>query len=339
MTVSIPNGRCGSHSATMRLFPVALILAVLNLLLFYGQMTSGQFQASPWQVLQATIGSGDDSSNFIVLDLRLPRALLAPMVGVGLALSGTIVQAICRNALASPGTLGINAGASFGAVVTLVVFPDLPLWFLPVATFAGGFIAASCTYILGWKDGSSTTRLVLVGVGIGIFFSALVSIAMIFGRLQLVSQATLWIAGGFYGVKWIEIWTLALILLMLVPLTATTAPTLDVLAMGRNIAIGLGSAVERDRVLLLLLAVGLASACVAVSGPIGFVGLMAPHMARLIAGGNHTQLLPTAALIGAVIVQASDFVGRTAFAPFEIPAGIYTAAIGAPFLVYLLLKR
>ncbi|MEP2783240.1 MAG: iron ABC transporter permease [Pseudoruegeria sp.] len=314
-------------------------LFLLNLGLFYSQMTSGPFQADPWDVLLATLGLGDETSTFIVLDLRLPRVLLAMFIGVSFALSGAIVQAICRNPLASPGTLGINAGASFGAVVLLVVFPDIPLAFLPAAAFGGGVFAAVCTYSLGWTGSSSSTRLVLAGVGVGVLFSALISIVMVFGKLQLISQATLWISGSIYGAKWSDVAVIALSSAVLIPLSFLSVTMLDVMAMGRAVSIGLGSAVERDRVLLLLLAVTLSSTCVAVSGPIGFVGLMSPHIARMIAGSNHRNILPIAALTGAAIVQAADLLGRTVFAPTEIPVGIFTAAVGAPFLIYLLVKR
>ncbi|TQV69190.1 iron ABC transporter permease [Aliiroseovarius halocynthiae] len=302
-------------------------------------MTSGPFQASPQEVLFATLGLGDNTSTFIVLDLRLPRALLAVFVGAGLALSGVIVQAICRNPLASPGTLGINAGASLGAVTVLVVFPDLPLSLLPLAAFGGGVIAATCTYAVGWTGSSSSTRLILAGVGVGVFFSALISVVMIFGKLQLVSQAMLWISGSIYGAKWSDVATIAVAAAVLVPLSFLSVTTLDVMMMGRGISVGLGCSVERDRVVFLLLAVALASTCIAVSGPIGFVGLMSPHIARMIAGSNHRTMLPIAAFTGTAIVQAADFFGRTALVPTEIPVGIYTAAVGAPFLIYLLVKR
>jgi iron complex transport system permease protein len=286
---------------------------------------------------------GLDSTNsdygFIIRTLRLPRTLVAFCVGVGLAIAGSISQGITRNPLAAPDIIGVNAGASLAAVALLVLFPATPVSLLPVAAFTGGLTVAILIYLLAWKGGSSTIRLILVGIGFSLIASALTQLMITFGNINNVSQALVWLTGSVYGRSWEQLFTLLPWLVVFGVLALVMARELNALSLGDEIARGLGSAIEWRRAILLVTSVALASASVATAGGIGFVGLMAPHLSRKLVGGNHEGQLPTAAMMGGMLVVISDLLGRMLFPPIELPCGVITAAVGAPFFIYLLIRK
>lgn len=301
----------------------------------------GQFPIAPVDVLRSLLGVGVPEHDFVVNSLRLPRALVAFLVGTGFALSGGILQGMTRNPLASPDVVGVIAGANLAAGATIVWFPDLPWSALPPVAFAGALLAAAATYLLAQQRGSlRPMRLILVGIGVAAVAQALVSLVIASSRqIHQVSEVMLWIAGTVYGRTWSHLEPLALWLAVLVPLALMTTRHLNVLQLGEEVARGLGGRVELLRALLMLTAVGLAGVSVATAGSIGFVGLMAPHMARRLVGSAQGALLPVAGLLGGLIVLTADLLGRTLFAPIEIPAGVITAAVGAPYFIYLLLSN
>lgn len=317
---------------------VLLGLSLLTLAILVVNVGVGEYPIAPFDVVKTVLGKGNSDYDFIVNTLRLPRALAASLVGMGMALSGAILQGLTRNDLASPGVIGLNAGANLAAVIVLVLLPSLPIFWLPFAAFGGALIATVLAYLLAWKRGSSSMRLVLVGIGIASLAHAISTGIITFGPIYVVSQAMVWMSGSVYGRSWEHVHPLLAWMALFIPLTFGLARHLNALHLGDDIARGLGSRVEWQRGALLLCSVALAGASVAVAGPIGFVGLMAPHIARRLSGASHEGLLPTAALVGAALVVGADLMGRVIFAPYEIPCGLITSALGAPYFIYLLYR-
>lgn len=235
--------------------------------------------------------------------------------------------------------LGVEAGTGLAAVTMIVLLPSLPVFVLPIAAFAGALVAALLVYGLSWNGGSSPIRLILVGVGVTAIASAFTTLTITFGEIYDVSQALVWLAGSVYGRSWAQIQALLPWLLVFFPLALILSRDLNVLNLGDDTARGLGNRVEWQRGLLLLTSVALAGASVATAGTIGFVGLMAPHLARQLVGTAYSGLLLTSAVIGGLLVLLADFLGRSLFAPIELPCGIITAAVGAPYFLYLLYRN
>jgi iron complex transport system permease protein len=208
-----------------------------------------------------------------------------------------------------------------------------------MAAFAGALIAALLIYVLAWNQGATPIRLILVGIGVSAIAGAFTSLMITFGNIYDVSQALVWLTGSVYGRTWEHIQALIPWLLVFLPLTVLLARDLNTLALGDEVARGLGSRVEWQRGLLLITSVALAGSSVATAGTIGFVGLMAPHLSRQLVGASHEGLIPVTAVTGGVMVLLADFVGRSMFAPIELPCGVITAAIGAPYFLYLLYRN
>jgi iron complex transport system permease protein len=318
---------------------VLVVLSAIALLALIFNVSQGEYPVPPVEVVKTILGfPASPDYAFVVNTLRLPRALVALLVGMGLATAGTILQGITRNPLAAPEIIGINAGASLVAVALIVLLPGVAVGWLPIAAFLGGLGAAIAIYLLAWNGGSSPIRLILIGIGLTSLTGAFTSLMITFGNIYDVSQALVWLTGSVYGRSWEHLWPLLPWLAVFLPLTLVLARDLDTLNLGDNLAQGLGSRVEWTRSLLLLCTVALAGASVATAGTIGFVGLMAPHLARNLVGPSHAGLIPAAALTGACIVELADIVGRLAFAPIELPCGVITAVIGAPYFLWLLYR-
>jgi iron complex transport system permease protein len=328
-----------SFLLSKRVLFVLLVLGALNLVVVITSIGVGEYPILPLDVMKTLVGAGNSDYDFVVNILRLPRALVAFLVGMGLAVSGTILQGLTRNSLASPGVLGLNAGASLAAVTFIVLLPQLPLFLLPFAAFGGAFLAALFTYFLAWKQGSSPVRLILVGVGVAAVAHALITVIMTYGKIQLVSQASIWMTGSVYGRSWEHFWPLLPWIAILIPITVLLSRHLNVLQMGDDVARGIGSRVEWQRGVLLFISVALAGSSVAAAGTVNFVGLMAPHMVRRLTGSSHGALVPAAALMGGLLVVLADLLGRTILAPIEVPCGIITALVGAPYMIYLLYRE
>lgn len=322
---------------------VGLFAAFAVLVLHVG---NGEYPLAPLDVLNTLLGRdvSDASSRFIVMELRLPRALLAWMVGAALGVSGTIIQGLTRNPLASPDLTGVTAGASAGAVLLIIFFPGAPDSWLPLAAFGGGVLVALLLYLFAWRTGPSTggdspIRLILVGIGLSAALGAFTSFAMTFGDLWYVQRAMMWLTGSVYATSWDDVYRVLPWLVICLPAALYGARDLNALNLGEDIAQGLGLSLIVKRGFLLLLAVALAGVTVTVAGIIGFVGLIAPHLARKLVGSMHEGLVPTAAIVGGFLVVFADFLGRTILPPTEIPAGILTSIVGVPFFLYLLWKR
>ncbi len=328
-----------SFRVDRRVPSVLIVLTLLALFSLVFNVSQGEYPVPPLEVVKTILGlPANPDYAFVINTLRLPRALVALLVGMGLATAGTILQGLTRNPLAAPGIIGINSGASLVAVAFIVLLPGVSVAWLPLAAFLGGLGAAIAIYLLAWNRGSSPVRLILVGIGLTALTGSLTSLMVTFGEINAVSQALVWLTGSVYGRSWEHLWPLLPWLVIFLPLTMVLARELDTLNMGDNLAQGLGSRVEWTRSLLLLCTVALAGSSVATAGTIGFVGLMAPHLARQLVGPSHAGLIPVAALTGACIVELADLAGRLLFAPIELPCGVITAVIGAPYFLWLLYR-
>jgi iron complex transport system permease protein len=320
-------------------FLVAFIILVLH-------VGVGEYNISPVDVLNTLLGRevGDKNYHFVVMELRLPRAIVAWLVGAALGASGAIVQGLTRNPLASPDLTGVTAGASAAAVLLIIFMPEVPKEWLPIAAFAGGVLVAIVLYMFAWRSGSASAgdspiRLILVGIGLSSVLGAFVSFALTFGDLWYVQSAMMWLSGSVYASDWADINSILPWILICLPLAFFTARDLNALNLGEDVAHGLGLQITLKRGFLLLLAVALAGVTVTVAGIIAFVGLIAPHLARRLVGSLHEGLIPASAFVGGFVVILADLIGRTITPPTEIPAGIITSIIGVPFLLYLLWKR
>ncbi|GLC87942.1 iron ABC transporter permease [Lysinibacillus piscis] len=318
-------------------------LIVLILITFVISMNTGVIKLTPLEVLRTLFGQGDAQQQLILFEFRLPRIVVAILVGMGLASSGAILQGISRNALADPGILGINAGAGLMVMLFISFFPSTaaaPVYLLPVLAFIGSGMTAIIIYALSYKrhEGITPMRLLLTGIAV----AAGISSAMIVLTLRLTPEnyqfVATWLAGSIWGSNWKFVLSLLPWLIILLPFIYSKSRILNVLNLDELTAIGLGASIEKERRWLLAASVGLAGASVSVSGGIGFVGLIAPHLARQLVGAKHQILLPVSALLGGLLVLLADTIGRSILEPSEIPAGIVVAVLGAPYFLYLLAR-
>jgi iron complex transport system permease protein len=322
--------------------PVVVILVLLLLVVGTSlvSLNLGFIRISPLEVLQTVIGQGTAQQALVLFQFRLPRIVLALLVGMGLALSGAILQGISQNALADPGILGINAGAGLGVIGLLLFYrttASAPPMLLPMVAFVGALLAALLVYVLARKDGIVTpSRLLLVGIAVNAGIGAAMLVLSMRMDRQLYSFAVAWLSGSIAGTSWRSVVALAPWIVILAPLSWASARALNVLSLGDAMATGLGVAVARQRLVLIGMATALAGASVAVSGGIGFVGLVGPHLARRLVGPNHRVMLPVALLSGALLMVVADTLARNLLAPVELPVGVVVAAIGAPYFLYLL---
>ncbi len=320
---------------------VPVVLSILALATFAAMVfgvSVGEYPIPPLDAFATIIGfnSANADYSFVINMLRLPRVLIALLVGMGLAVSGTILQCLTRNPLAAPGIIGVNAGASLAAVGLIVLLPNAPFFAIPIAAFGGAMAITILIYLMVWEKGNSPIYLILVGIGLSAIANALTTAIVTFGEINSVSQALVWIAGSVAGRGWQYFWPLVPWLAIFLPLTFLLSKDLDALYLGEDVATSLGSPLEWRRGFLWSSAVALAAASVATAGTIAFVGFIAPHLARQLVGPNHQGLIPTAAIVGGFLVVFADLCSRILFAPLEIPCGIITATIGAPYFLFLL---
>lgn len=320
--------------------PFLLLLAVLLAAAALG-VSLGPAALAPSEVLDVLGGRGSGAARRIVLEIRLPRTLLAILVGGALSLSGASFQALLRNPLAEPYILGVSGGAAVGAVTAVVLgWTALGSWTLPAAAVLGAVAAIVAVLRIGSAAGFGldTRVLLLAGVVVGAFFNALILLLLNFAEAESFRSAVYWMMGSLSGARWGDAGLMAL---LLVPATAALlalARPLNLLAVGEETALYLGTDVERLKKLLYLLASALAAAAVAVSGAIGFVGLIVPHGLRLAWGSDHRFVLPASLLAGGAFLVLADAVARTAVRPMEIPVGVVTALVGVPLFVVLLVR-
>ena len=317
----------------------ALLLLLAGLML--GSIAYGDHSVAFGELISVLIEPAGTNAQLemIVLDLRMPRMLLALLVGVSLAVAGAIAQAVMRNPLAEPGILGINAGAALAAMILIVALDNAPIHLLPWAGFAGASVMAAAIYALSWRNGTTSLRIILIGIGLSALTGAATTLLTAFGEIGDVQRAMIWLAGSVYHADWASVQILAIWLVVPLIFAMAACRELDLIRFSDQAARSLGQRVNLVRAALILLCTLLSGAAVATAGLIGFVGLVAPHMARRLVGPAHAKLIPVSALIGATLAVAADLIGRTVIAPAQLPAGIVTALIGAPFFAYLLWGR
>lgn len=329
MISAAAGGRLGANGILAA--SVLLLIASMAVAVSLGAVSLG-----PARVIDGLLDRGDTVARQIVWQLRVPRVLVAALVGANLSVAGVLLQGVTRNPLAGPHILGLSAGAGFASITVVVVAPGTPIELIAPAAFLGAIGAALVVYGLAWRGGISPVRFALSGVATAALFTAL-STAVLANSDLFTQRVLSFLAGGLFARDWDDAYQIAPYSLALGAAALTVAGALNVLALGDDVARGLGMQVERIRLLLVVLAAGLTGSAVAVSGMLAFVGLVVPHGARLLVGSDHRRAAPLAALLGASLLVLADTASRLVIAPAEIPVGIVTAVIGAP--VFLLLIR
>ena len=278
----------------------------------------------------------DDKNYFTLMEYRLPRAVLAILLGGSLAISGVLVQSVVRNPLASPDILGINNAAGLIAVSVLMFLPNLAFYWMPIFAFLGGVLSFVILWIVcGFNF--RPIKMAIIGVALSALWAAISHYLMLTNPVE-INTAMLWLTGSLWGRSWSYLNVVLPWLVVLLPLPFIFCRDLDTLGLGENKASTLGVTVNKVQISVLVLAVALSTTAVAICGPIAFLGLVAPHLARRLVGGRHRTLLPAALIIGALLLQLSDILARVIDPPTELPAGILTAIIGAPYFFYLLMR-
>jgi iron complex transport system permease protein len=324
---------------------VTILLIILIVLLCLTSLNMGVVRIAPIDVLKTLVGMGTDRDRLVLIDFRLPRMVLALVIGAGLAVSGAILQGVTKNELADPGILGINTGAGFFVILFIYFFQGtmtnislIGVFLMPLFALLGALAAAFLIYLLAWKKGIDPVRLILVGIGVNSGFGAAITIFQLRMNPQDFTKAAVWLSGDIWGANWDFVAAVVPLILILIPYAIYKSHSLNILNLGDPVAVGLGTRVERERRLLLFVAVALAGFCVAAGGGIAFLGLVTPHIARRIVGPKHQTLLPVTALLGSVLLLLADTIGKNLLAPTEIPVGIVTAILSAPYFIYLLMK-
>ena len=314
---------------------VAMSSAVVVALAVWA-MTLGDYPIGASDVLSVALGGGEGQDGFIVRTLRLPRVLAAIGAGVALAASGAIFQGLVRNPLVAPDIIGVMAGATLAAVTAITAFQSASV--VPVAAFVGAIVSAFVVYGLTWRKGISGNRLVLVGIGVNALLAALTTLVIVRFPVERVTPAIVWMTGTLYGSAWGDVVWLGGSLAVLLPAGLLLMSRLRVVQLGDDTAAALGTRTEASRGALLAIGAALAAAAVAVAGPVAFVALMPPHIARMLAGPLTGGVLLLAGLLGAALVLGSDVIAQHAFSPISLPVGIVTAAVGAPYFLFLLYR-
>lgn len=324
-----------------------LLLSLLLLLIISTVIVSmgmGYSSVSFDRLIPTFLGQGTFKEEFIIFSVRLPRIIITLLAGMALALSGAILQGITRNDLADPGIIGINSGAGVAIAVFFLFFPidaGSFVYLLPAVAFAGAILTAGFISLFSYSknDGLQPVKLVLVGVGFSMALSGAMIVLISSAERTKVDFIANWLAGNIWGTDWPFIWAIVPWLIILIPFSLYKANRLNILALNEPVAVGVGLSIKKERVVLLFTAVALAASAVSVTGGIAFIGLMAPHMAKALVGPRNQLFLPIAILIGAWLLLLADTIGRNIVDPDGLPAGIIVALIGAPYFMYLLLKK
>ena len=321
------------------------LLFILTIITFIISLNLGVVRIAPIDVFKTLIGQGTARDQLVLVDFRLPRMVLALLIGAGLAVSGAILQGVTKNELADPGILGINTGAGFMVILFIYFFQGtmnsvstLGIFLMPLFALIGAVIAAFLIYVLAWKKGIDPVRLILVGIGVNSGFGAAIVIFQLKMNPQDFMQAAVWLSGDIWGTNWKFVAILAPLILLLIPFALYKAHILNIMNLGDQVATGLGIHVEKERRILLLAAVALAGFSVAAGGGIAFLGLVAPHIAKRLIGPKHQLFLPLTAVLGSFVLLLADTIGKNLLAPTQIPVGIVVAIFSAPYFIFLLMK-
>lgn len=323
----------------------SFILVVLIIATILVSLNIGSFKVGALDVIKTLIGQGTKSNEIVILNIRLPRIIIAILVGTALATAGAILQCVTKNDLADSGILGINSGAALFVVMYIYFMngnvydgiSDLTIFTMPIVALLGAMFGAFLIYILSWKKGIESSRLLLIGIGINIAFTSLLTIFQLKFTTQEFNRVMAWTSGSIWGTSWKYVIAVTPFILIFTAIVIYKSRYLDVLNLGDEISTGLGIAVEKERRKLLIYSVILAGVATSVAGSISFLGLIAPHIARKLVGPRHKNLIPISALMGTLIILIADTISRNLLAPMEIPVGIVISVIEVPYFIYLML--
>lgn len=325
-----PSGR-GARTGLILIIGVILLIGALAASLIYGSTVLKI--TTVWQALFEF--NAEATQHQIVNEIRLPRALTAAMVGAFLSLSGAIMQAVTRNPLAEPSLLGVSYGAALALVVTLVFFPGLTSTGSVIVSMMGAGLAVLLVFSLAAisKGGNAPVKLALAGVAIGMFLSSLTSVIAM--HFDVAKELSFWYAGGLGGADWAGVKMLAIVALVSIPLVFILARPLTLLNLGVEVTKGLGINIRLINALGVMAVLLLTGSSVAISGTVSFIGLVVPHITRMMVGPDYRYLLPVSAVLGSLLLVLADVGARMINPPYETPIGVITAAIGVPFFLYL----
>ncbi|QRM56471.1 iron chelate uptake ABC transporter family permease subunit [Sinorhizobium sp. BG8] len=340
----------GDRSAIAK--ATVLLLAILGVVVFLYSMTTGASGASAWDVMTSLLSGGslsdlDARDRIIVLDIRLPRAVLGVLIGAALAISGTVMQGLFRNPLADPGLIGVSSGAALGAVAMIIFESTLPAgvvavigaFALPLAAFVGALVSTLLLYRIATLNGqTSVATMLLAGIAIAALAIAITGILIYMADDKQLRDITFWNLGSLSGITWSKVLTAGPIIAVSLIVIPMLARGLNAITLGEATAYHMGVSVQRLKNVAIVAVAAAVGASVAVSGGIGFVGIIVPHMLRLVIGPDHRYLLPASALLGGILLLVADMIARAIVAPAELPIGIITALVGAPFFLWILLR-
>lgn len=318
---------------------VILIAAVILILVIFFSIRIGTVQFSAYEILGLLKGDFQgELVNQIIVNVRMPRVFTGLFVGMNLAVAGVLLQGILRNPMASPNIIGVNAGAGLAAVIVMTLLPR-KISAIPVAAFVGALSAALLIYLLSTTSGkSSTVHIVLAGIAVSNLMKAVTSALMTINS-DLLEITYSWLLGSLSGRSWTAVNTIWPYSVLALAATLFISPKVNLFGLGDEVASSVGLPIRFYRILIMLIAAVLAGSAVSVAGTIGFVGLIAPHSARLLIGNDHRYLVPLSAIFGAILLIMSDTVARTVFQPVELSVGIITSILGAPFFLLLLYRK
>jgi iron complex transport system permease protein len=318
-----------------RVLGLSLLALAATLLLAIWAMTLGSLDLAFGDVVGGVLGRGAEDTRFVVRELRLPRVIAAVLIGAALAMSGAIFQGIVRNALVSPDIIGINAGATL--VATFWIVTGLSWSLMPLGAFLGALLTAAAIFALTWKDGIAPERMILVGIGMQAALAAGTTYITVRFPVEVVRPAVAWTMGSIYAATWSDVLVLALFLALAGPVGIALMWPLRALQLGDDVSRGLGLPLEGVRLALLVVGCALAAAAVAIAGPVGFVALMIPHVARMLGGPASGSTMVLTAFLGGGFLLLADVVAQHLL-PVSLPDGVVTAAVGAPYFLFLLYK-
>lgn len=326
---------------------VVSILVVLIFITFLVSLNMGSFSMEPMDVIKTFLGQGQRNHEIAIFKLRLPRIVIALLVGSALSTAGVILQGVTKNDLADSGILGINSGAALFVVVYIYLMngnvyegmSNLTVFTMPVVALVGALFGAFLIYSLAWKGGINSSRLLLIGIGINIAFTSILTIFQLKFTTQEFNRVMAWTSGSIWGTSWKYVIAVLPFIVVFMGITIYKAKYIDVLNLGDEVSTSLGVEVEKQRRRLIIYAVILSGVSTAVAGSISFLGLIAPHIGRKIIGPKHKRLIPVSALIGTLLLLVADTISRNILAPIEIPVGIVVSIIGVPYFIYLMLAN
>lgn len=325
-----------------------IIIALISLifLTFVISLHLGSSNTTPIDVIRTLIGLGTKSQELVIFKLRLPRIIMAVLVGTALAIAGVILQAVTKNDLADSGILGINSGAALFVVMYMYFLngnvyegmSNFTIYTMTIVALLGALFGAFLIYILAWNKGINSSRLLLIGIGINTAFLALLTVFQLKFTTQEFNRVIAWTNGSIWGATWKYVYIISPFVIIFGLIAFYKSRSLDVLNLGDDVAIGLGVDAEKERRNLIVVAVILAGVATSVAGSIAFLGLISPHIARKLIGPSHKSLIPISVLVGVFILLISDTIARNLFAPLEMPVGLVVSVIGVPYFIYLMIK-